>query len=64
MYETTLNQKTVRLTLKRIEVCDLLLACTAVSASLREEGQTAKKWDDLHDKLSAILKEFDEKQGY
>ena len=64
MYETPLNQKTVSLKLKRIEICDLLLACIAVSESLEGDGQTAKKWDDLHDKLGAILKEFDEKQGY
>lgn len=64
MFETPLNQKNVSLKLKRIEVCDLLLACTAVSESQKGEGQTAKKWDDLHDKLKAILDEFDKKQGF
>lgn len=64
MYETPLNQKIVSLKLKRIEICDLLLACTAVSESLEGDGRTTKKWNDLHDKLGAILKKFDEKQGY
>lgn len=60
MFETPLNLKTVHLKLKRIEVCDLMLACTVLSDA---NGNT-KKWADLHDKLMGILKEFDEKQGY
>lgn len=64
MFETPLNQKTVSLKLKRIEICDLLLACTAISDSQKRDGQTAQKWDDLHNKLEAILEEFDKKHGY
>lgn len=64
MFETPLNQKTVSLKLKRIEICDLLLACTAISDSQKHDGQTAQKWDDLHNKLKAILEEYDKKQGY
>lgn len=64
MITTPLNQKTVTVKLKRIELCDLLLACTSVSDSLEREGQTAKKWNDLHDKLKVILDEFDKSQGY
>jgi hypothetical protein len=60
MFETPLNLKTVSLKLKRIEVCDLLLACTALS----DATDNAKKWSDLHDKLQEILNEFDKKQGY
>lgn len=52
------NQKTVTVKLQRIEVCDLLLACTAVAAE-----SEAKKWNELHDKLAAILDEFDQKNG-
>jgi hypothetical protein len=52
----TLNQKTVTLKLKRIEVCDLMLACSALS----EEGE---KWIALHDTLKEILKDFDNKQS-
>ena len=61
MFETPLNQKTVTLKLKRIEVCDLMLACTALDSSTPEDTQ---KWAKLHDKLKAILDEFDKKQGY
>ena len=60
MFETSLNQKTVSLKLKRIEVCDLMLACTVLSDNI----ENTKKWNDLHDKLQGILKEFDKKQGY
>ena len=60
MFETPLNLKTVSLKLKRIEVCDLMLACTVLS----DNNENTKKWNDLHDKLQEILKEFDKKQGY
>lgn len=52
----THNEKTVTLKLKRIEVCNLLIACTALS-----EGKNREHWKELHDKLEEILKEFDEK---
>ena len=51
------NEMTVTLKLKRIEVCDLLLACTCVS----DAAPGSKKWDELHDKLEKILDEFDAK---
>lgn len=54
--KTPHNQKTVTLKLKRIELCDLLLACTSLS-----HGENRTKWKLLHDKLKAILDEFDEK---
>ena len=60
MFETPLNQKTVTVKIKRIELCDLLLACTVISDSNPE----AKKWEALHDKLKQILEEFDRKNGY
>ena len=52
----TYNQKTVTLKLKRIEVCDLLLACTLIGNECDGE-----KWETLHDKLSDILADFDDK---
>ena len=64
MFETPLNQKTVTVKIKRIELCDLLIACTKCSISAKESGETGKKWAVLHDKLKAILDEFDKKQGY
>lgn len=52
----THNEKTVTLKLKRIDVCNLILATT----SLKHETK-AEKWELLHDKLKEILDEFDEK---
>lgn len=54
--KTTLNQKTVTLKLKRIEVCNLMIACTALS-----QGENREHWKELHAKLKEIINEFDEK---
>ena len=58
MLKTPLNQKTVTLKLKRIEVCNLMMACTELS-----QGENREHWRALHDKLKAILTEFDEKNN-
>lgn len=50
------NSKIVTLKLTRHEVCDLILACGCLT---RESP--AEKWPKLHDKLSEMLHEFDEK---
>ena len=55
----TYNQRTVNVKLERIEICDLLIACTML-----EQETDAKKWGDLHDKLMATLEAFDEKNGF
>jgi hypothetical protein len=52
----THNEKTVTLKLKRIDVCNLLIACTALS-----DGEHREHWKLLHDKLEQILVDFDEK---
>ena len=49
-----LNRRTVTLKLQRIDVCDLLIACTAAA-----DSSGANKWNKLHDKLKTILDEFD-----
>lgn len=49
------NEKTVTLKIRRGEVCDLLIALTSTH---NESG--AEKWEKLHDKISDILKEWDE----
>lgn len=54
-----LNERTVSLKLKRIDLCDLLIACSDLRFRTEPEGQ---KWADLHDKLEAILEDFDSKQ--
>lgn len=51
----TYNGRTVTMRLKRIEVCDLLIALTAVA-----DSSEAKKWGALHDKIEEILMKFDE----
>ena len=55
----TLNEKTYTLKISRIELCDLLIACTAAS-----EESGAKKWDELHAKLMEQLEAQDAKNGY
>ena len=52
--EELLNQKIVTLQLKRIEICDLLIATTHISHEVK-----ADKWSKLHDKLYKILNDFD-----
>lgn len=54
----TPNEMTVNAKLKRIEICDLLIACTALA-----QETEARKWIELHDKLETILGNFDEAHG-
>ena len=54
--KTLHNEKTVTLKLKRIDVCDLLLATGLIA-----NGSDATKWAKLHDKLKQILDDFDKK---
>ena len=56
--ETPYNLKTVTMKLHRIDLCDLMLACTMVDETV---GDDNTKWSELHDKLAQILSEFDEK---
>lgn len=53
------NEKIVTVKIKRIELCDLLLACTALDDVIDEN---TTKWAKLHDKLKEILDDFDSKQ--
>lgn len=54
--KTPHNEKTVTLKLKRIDVCNLKMACTVLS-----QGENRERWKELHSKLKEILEEFDEK---
>ena len=58
----TYNQRTITAKLQRIDICDLMLACTA-SIDCSEGEEQNSKWITLHDKLKAILDEFDEKHA-
>lgn len=53
--KTPHNEKTVTLKLKRIDVCNLMMACTSLS---QEEDR--EHWKNLHDKLREIIAKFDE----
>lgn len=55
---TPLNQKTVTVKIKRIELCDLMTACVAVD----DMAGAGSKWMKLHDKLKEILDDFDSRQ--
>lgn len=54
--KTPHNYKTVTLKLDRIDLCNLILATTSLKIDTK-----AEKWGVLHDKLKAILEDFDEK---
>lgn len=49
------NEFRTHLELRRIDICDLMLACMAA----KELAPTAKKWDRLHDELKKQLAELD-----
>lgn len=61
MFETPLNERTVTVKIKRIDLCDLMLACTALDC---DTDENTTKWAKLHDKLKDILVAFDSKQGF
>ena len=48
------------LRLKRREVIDLMLAVNAVSEELEADFEAHEHWDRLHDKLKAMVSDFDE----
>lgn len=48
------NARTVKTNFKRIELCDMMIACTALA-----EETGAKKWEELHDKIKKALEAFD-----
>ena len=56
--KTPLNQRTVTLQLKRIDVCNLLLATSVLS-----DGENRGHWKVLHNTLSEILDDFDAKNA-
>lgn len=54
----THNQKPITITVQRIDLCDILLACTTLARQ-----SEAEKWKALHGKLKAMLEEFDKQNG-
>lgn len=54
-----LNELTINVKMKRIELCDLMLACTILV-----DRTGAEKWKKLHDELKQQLDAFDKKHGF
>ena len=52
------NERTVPITFKRRELCDILLLASDAALATK-----AEKWDDLHDKVLKAINDFDQKQG-
>ena len=50
------NQFVTTIILRRIEICDLMLACLAAKDAANDGG---KKWDELHEKLKWQLNYLD-----
>lgn len=50
------NQFETTIKVKRIEICDLMIACLAAAQAANDGGE---KWYKLHDKLQAQLTELD-----
>lgn len=54
--KTPHNLKTITMKLKRIDVCNLLMA-----TSLLSDGENREHWRELYEKLKEILEDFDQK---
>lgn len=52
-----INDKNVKIEIKRIEVCDLLLACTAAQQQANDGGE---KWKRLHEKIKMQIDAIDQ----
>ena len=57
MSKIPLNERTVTVRMKRLDLCDLMLACLALS-----QDSDTKRWEELHNKLKAIIKNFDRRE--
>lgn len=53
---TNMNEFKTTLQVKRIDICDLMLACLAAKELSNDDG---KKWVRLHDELKRQLNELD-----
>lgn len=65
--KTPRNQRTVTVKMARVDLCNLLIACTSANAIARQNatdrGENVERthWDDLHDLLKEQLDAFDKK---
>lgn len=69
-----LNEKTVTVKMKKIDLCKLMIACTHLQFDFVDDASkaktedakriaegSAKMWSDLHEMLKKQLADFDEK---
>lgn len=57
------KSKTVPVKISRVELCDMLIATTAIARAFKAEGGYSRKWEILHDKLKEQLDAIDAKNG-
>lgn len=57
------KSKTVPVKISRDEICDMLIATTAIAQAFKAEGGYSRKWEILHDKLKEQLDAFGAKNG-
>lgn len=63
MTDMPMNERTVSVSMKRIDLCNLMLACSNTAYLLEQNGKPATKWNALHDQLKAALDAFDREQS-
>lgn len=61
MEKTSKDNDAVTMTIKRIDLVDLILACRILDSATDAD---VTKWDELHDMLQRILISFDDKSEY
>ena len=54
------NEFKTTIQLRRIDICDMMLACLAAKELANDEG---KKWDRLRETLKSQLEELDRQLG-
>lgn len=54
------NESETSIKVRRIDICDLMIACTLAKQAANDGG---RKWDKLHDMLKSKLDELDRQIG-
>ena len=57
------NQKTVRISLKKREMIDLMKACTLIQFDERYSKETQKTFRDLHTRIKEQLRKWEEQNN-
>lgn len=59
MFITQENQKTVRISLKKRELIDLMKACTMIQFDESFSDETRRTYRDLHDKIRDLIRKWE-----